>query len=574
MSLRRTRVQKRRAALAGRRWRWDWRLPLFLGAVFAVKAAVLSQLQHHPVLEPDGGVDAAAYVRLAHDVLAGDVALGPRLYYLSPLYIYFLSAALAISDSFTVVRVVQIALGTVAVWCVFLAARIWFGVRAAWIAATLAVLTGLFTFYEILILQASLDTFLTAAALACLAYALAIPARGNAAPPTGGSSKLGLVGSAFRRKDLWAGVLFGLQTLNRPNVAIAVAGVVVTLAIVRRWRAAVWLAGGIAIAVAPVVARNAIVSHQIALSSSHGGLNFYIGNNAAATGQYASVPGVRGNVEGQSEDTRTVAEQAVGHPLTDTQVSRISRPSHSTGFGPTRWAAALFARKLALVFNARHQWLDFSYPYYAYDTGSSLGLLFVGPWLLVPLGLAGMTIGLLGGSHSPQLGETGDIRDRGYVAWFVFVPFYAIGVAVFFVAERYRLPLFVPLCICSGGAIDRLLQALLNPSSAPRLAGSAAIAAALCGAVLTAWPFPLNNGRYDERLMLAKVLMNRREYGAAAVELQRAHELQPDNTVTEFNLGIALVSAERESEASPICGTRWMRTCRFPGRATCSPTRC
>ena len=45
-------------------------------------------------------------------------------------------------------------------------AREWwaFGERAAWFAAALAGLTGLFTFYEILILQASIDAFLTSAA--------------------------------------------------------------------------------------------------------------------------------------------------------------------------------------------------------------------------------------------------------------------------------------------------------------------------------------------------------------------------------------------------------------------------
>jgi Flp pilus assembly protein TadD len=141
--------------------------------------------------------------------------------------------------------------------------------------------------------------------------------------------------------------------------------------------------------------------------------------------------------------------------------------------------------------------------------------------------------------------------------WISFVPFYAIGVAVFFVAERYRMPLFVPLCVCSGGAIDRLLQASrirttgIGPrtlAAAPRFAGAAALAAALAGAALTAWPFPLNNGRYDERLMLSKVLMNRHDYDAAATELQRAHEIQPGNSVTEFNLGIALVSAGRDTD--------------------------
>src|SRR5205823_13656566 len=125
------RTRKNEAARA----RAAWALPLFLCAVFAIKLVVMAQLQDHPLIQPEGGVDAAAYVRLARQVLSGDVALGPGLYYMSPLYIYFLAAGLGVSDSFTAVRVAQIALGTAAVWCIFIAARLWFGRRAAWIAA-------------------------------------------------------------------------------------------------------------------------------------------------------------------------------------------------------------------------------------------------------------------------------------------------------------------------------------------------------------------------------------------------------------------------------------------------------
>ena len=75
---------------------------------------------------------------------------------------------LAVFDSFTAVRVVQIALGTASVWLIFLTAREWFGERAAWIGAGLAAFTGVFTLYEVLILQASIDAFLTSAALWCL----------------------------------------------------------------------------------------------------------------------------------------------------------------------------------------------------------------------------------------------------------------------------------------------------------------------------------------------------------------------------------------------------------------------
>ena len=136
---------------------------------------------------------------------------------MSPLYIHFLASVVGITGSFTAVRLLQIALGTAAVACVYVSAHEWFGRRAAWLAAGLTVLTGLFTFYESLLLQAALDPFLTAAAMASLALGLK------------------------RNNDRWfvaAGLAFGVQTLNRPNIAVAACGITMLLVVTRRWRTA------------------------------------------------------------------------------------------------------------------------------------------------------------------------------------------------------------------------------------------------------------------------------------------------------------------------------------------------
>ena len=199
-----------------------WRVPAFLGAVLAVKLIVLLQLQAHPLLAADAGLDTASYIELAHRVTAGDLSLGPGLYYLSPLYIYFLAAVFSISDWLFLARVIQAGLGTLAVGCVFVAARIWFGRRAAWIAAALAALTGVLTFYEIVILQSALDSVLTAAALAALAVALAGPPM---RPGPDRPSRFAGASAAYAT----AGVLFGLSILNRPNAALAVGGIALGL---------------------------------------------------------------------------------------------------------------------------------------------------------------------------------------------------------------------------------------------------------------------------------------------------------------------------------------------------------
>jgi tetratricopeptide (TPR) repeat protein len=119
---------------------------------------------------------------------------------------------------------------------------------------------------------------------------------------------------------------------------------------------------------------------------------------------------------------------------------------------------------------------------------------------------------------------------------------------MFFVAERYRLPLLVALCIPAGATLAELSQAFRRRTShlAPRT--STAVALAIAGAVITALPFSLEDGRFEERLRLSKAYMNRRDYGAAVNELENAHQLKPDDTATEFNLGMALVSSGRPEE--------------------------
>ena len=503
-------------------------LPLFLAAVFAAKLVVVLQLRDHPLLQANAGLDTTIYTTLASQVLAGNLSLAPGLYFVSPLYIYFLAAVFSWSGALVTVRVVQIALGTAAVWLIFLGARAWYGERAGWIAAVLAAFTGLFTFHEALVLQAALDPILTSATLTTLAFAL----RGarDAEP---GRSVTHNAPQALAWFTL-SGVAFGAQTLNRPNVLVPCVVVVALLAIARRWRPAIALAAGLVIALSPVVIRNVIVAGDWSPASSHGGLNFYIGNNADANGMYRPVPGITPNITGQQEDARRVAEGAVGRSLDDAEVS-----AYFYGLGWT-WvrlhpgqALALFARKLGYVFSAAFITLNYSYPFYAYDERTLLAVLFVGPWLLVPVGLVGLAIG------AP--------RDRRfeYFAWLSFVPAYAIAVAVFFVTERYRLPILVPLCVGAGMAGDAIWRVVRPPSkgAASSTRGTRrfqpelyALVAIVPLAVLVNRPVHVDDGRAEERTRMAEAMVARDRFDEAEAWVEKAERGHPSPGVLHFRV--------------------------------------
>src|SRR5436190_1966702 len=300
---------------------------------------------------------------------------------------------------------------------------------------------------EVLLLQSAVDPFLTA-----LSSYLVVRA---------------LVTDRLTRFAT-AGLALGVFVTNRPNALAWAVVLVVLLAVVplsrkSLLRAAV-LVAGLLVVLGPVAVRNRAVSGEWILVSSHGGLNFYIGNNADADGTYHAVPGIAPDIAGQVRDAKTVAETAAGRPLRASEVSRyfyrrawdwiVLRPGA---------ALRLFLRKLAYCFNAVDLALNYSYAYYRRDEVTLLRVLVVGPWLLVPLGLVGLVaVPRRTGAH-------------GFWIWAAFVPVYAVSVAAFFVSGRYRLPLLVPLCVGAGAALVWLVEVARARRARPLLLAATAL---------------------------------------------------------------------------------------------------
>ena len=151
-----------------RRWGWLAAEGAILAAAAAVKAVAIAQLGSHPLLQPAGGLDSEWYVALASRVAAGDWTLAAAFeggaFPVSPLYVYVLAIVLGLSGgSLVAARVVQAALGVVAIACAMRSARDWFGDPAGLIAGVLLAGAGVLTFHEIVLLQSALDPVLIAA---------------------------------------------------------------------------------------------------------------------------------------------------------------------------------------------------------------------------------------------------------------------------------------------------------------------------------------------------------------------------------------------------------------------------
>jgi len=530
------------------------RLLLLAAGAIAAKAAVLAQLGGHPLLQPYGDLDGGVYARLAWRIANGDLLLrgeGPVPFFVSPLYEYFLAAT---GVSFPVARVVQMMLGAAAVVLVFLTARRLFGDRAALPAGVLFALTGVVTFHEALILQAALDPFLTALFLYLLSVGLT-PRRfssnvtGGEAAASGGVRRAApplAAAPISSRVMIAAGFAGGLLSLNRPNALLCVAAIAAALALFmfkekslrRVWIAAAFV-GGAAVAIAPVTLRNFVVSREFVLISSHGGLNFLVGNGPGANGVYRALPGITPDIGGQARDAKRVAEAAEGRSLSTPEVSaHFAREA-------LRWiranpgsAASLFLRKIRFTLSGDEAPLNFSFPWYR-EHSTALKILAVGPGLLLPLAGAGFVLAILA--------SAGEAR-RALLVWTAFIPAYVLAVAAFFVATRYRLPLLVALAPLAGAAVAKLPEAW----RAKRGVGASVAAAAVLAAV-SLWPTGLWDGAADEDMHLVLWEIEKNAAGAMR-HAGAAAPGHPDPALFWLRVGRSFAAAGKSDEAIAALG--------------------
>ena len=264
-------------------------------------------------------------------------------------------------------------------------------------------------------------------------------------------------------------------------------------------RSALFLAG-LGLVLVPSALRNYAVSGEVILISSHGGLNFFMGNHAGADGTYQRIEGITPSIAGQARDAQRIAEQAMGRKVSAGEASDYFYLLAADWIADHPFEAlVLQLRKLAILINGTDVALNYSFAFYARES-TMLRLLVIGPWLLLPFGLRGCW---LASQKSAQ---------PGFWVWVSFIPIYGLSVAAFFVSDRYRLPLMVPLCITSAVTILWLVERLRTR----RPARLATPALALGLAFAATWGnLGLSDGLEDEQTSFAVYLVQQGDYAQA-----------------------------------------------------------
>jgi 4-amino-4-deoxy-L-arabinose transferase-like glycosyltransferase len=406
---------------------WLWLLCTLLFAAATRLAYLLFYRANDPLYEVPIS-DAKIY----HDwatALASGAGWEQSAFYQAPGYPYLLSIFYRLFGAEPVVGyIMQMVLGLLSILLIFRIASRAYDRRAGLIAAALASLYGLHPYYETKLLTGTTSLF-----LACLLV------------------------DRLQSADEWpkelgylsAGLALGLASVVRPTFLLLIPLVAFWIVADRsaawshRLRRALLCMLCAAAVIAPVTIRNYLVSGELVLISNNGGVTFYQGNNHRSWGLY-SAPGMSGKISHQREESREIAEEARGQPLTDAEVSRFY---YGRGFAyikedPLRYLC-LVAKKAFFALD------DYEHPLECSPRLDGNPVRYLLPLSFAPL----LVLALMRIFSSQRVGR------REILILFLLVP-PAVTALLFFAASRYRLPATAPLLALAGCGLIALVERL------------------------------------------------------------------------------------------------------------------
>jgi len=420
-----------------------------------------------------------------------------------------------------------------------LAIRLFRRPAAGALAGALYVLAGPPLFFEGEVLITSLFTFLGALFLWLLARAEAHP---SPSPWVWGAA---------------AGLVLGLAGQARANATIFLAALPLALwpregrrrrALLVSCLALGWLGVQLAFALGqwPLLGR-------FQLLPGAGGVNLYLGNERGADGRvprqdrpvtYGAE--YRDSVEVFSQEVYLEAmarEGREGHGVVEPEppdpgaVSRywLGRTFEEIRADPGRWLA-LMAKKAGYLLWNRELPNNKTYAFVLEHESRLLGFLPVRWWCLMALAPLGFWWALHRG-------------DRRLLFWIAaFLATHALGVLLFFVNARYRLPLWPGMAVLAGGGILFLAQSLAGQRwrHLGLASGVAVLLAALSLANLTATPTDSFARDFFFR-SIARLEIG--DLPGALADAETSVELDPSDPAARFQLGNAALALGDDARA-------------------------
>ena len=289
----------------------------------------------------------------------------------------------------------------------------------------------------------------------------------------------------------------------------------------------------------------------LVLTSGGAGLNFYSGNNERASGLPASPAGLRDVPRFEEEDSRRLAEKAVGRPLREAEVSRYwtGRALEFIVSHPVRywnllgWKLRVLANGYEVPDNYHYAFMREHFVTLLYGT-ITFGI--VGPFAIV-------------GMLQPFW------RRRQLTALYIVTLATLAPLLIFYVRSRYRIPAVPFLLVFGAFAVERLVRAVSarDVASLARYGGALLLAAIVVNRTYCEPPhhgFPAvclgGDTWYDlEWLKLGEWYEARNDFDRAIAFRQRAAECQSPRNAGSIQFAIGTAAA-RSSIALADGGNR------------------
>ncbi|HEU4753303.1 MAG TPA: tetratricopeptide repeat protein [Armatimonadota bacterium] len=502
-------------------------LYLFIAAM-AVRVLYLSQYATTPFFWVPQ-MDALYHDLAAQAVAAGKASHEP--FFRAPLYYYFLGGVYRLfGHSYWAARLAQALIGSGSCVLLYALGGRMFRPTVALLAAAAMALYGPLVYFDGELHTPVLEVFLDLAFLLALVRARE---------------------SAAWKGWLAAGLLLGLSAITRPNVLVAA-----PLALAWLWTAPAFhtaIPGGklrpaavaaflAATALAPGLAtlRNSLVSGDRIFIASQGGINLYLGNRPEADGFTPSTP-TRYRFDTAYEDSvalygRKAAEEALGRPLKPSEAQRywIGRVLDWWARHPAA-ALQLTAKKWVLAWGSREIRNNTSFDFIRAEFAPYLWLAPFGFWFAGGFGLLGMLLAWRARPESRLLSG--------------FALLYTASFVLFFVADRFRLPVVPVLLLFAAYAVVTLAEQLRAPSRRG-LASTLALAAVCLLAVNVEWVRTATPATYAlDHWSAGNRYRQMGRFPEAEAQYRKALALDANNAEIWTNLGAAQYYSGRPEEA-------------------------
>ncbi len=405
---------------------------IFIFACF-LRLLYFYQISATPFFDPTNDqLDQSYYHHWALGIAHGDF-WGKEVFYGLPLYPYLLSFVYFwLGPNIDLVKFIQLVLGAVNCLLVYGLAKKVFNKTVAVISALVTSAYGVLLFYEEMLLPVGLAIFLTDLALILF---------------------LSLSKRPTCKKWLISGIIFGLSCLTQASNFLFIIFILFWIWFTFKERKKIFFYTlsflfGLILVIAPVSLRNYLVAKDLVLVTYHSGINFYAGNNSASDGLFNLAGNIRPSIKGMQEDSRQVAEKALGRHLRASEISHFwfKKGLEFIKNNPVR-ASQLFFKKIYFFWNG-YEISDIHNFYFVKKYAPILNLTFFNFYLIGALGLFGIILSFK--------------RKEGLIL-ILFIVSTLLATASFFITSRYRLIVVGVLIIfASYGFYWFIQQALLK----------------------------------------------------------------------------------------------------------------